>query len=187
MLKDCSKALALNARSSKAFYRSSMALLALERFVECLDCCDRCLQYDTKNESIAVLRQKAARSMDARDRKIRMKQENALRELEEKRRLHTECRVRHIHPAVPPTADRRSAPKSYSPERSGWEHRDSLHTSLRSRGAERERCHFPCCLSLSSICHIRYHPEIRGRYAVLCTYHEHVSTTSRPSRMGQGK
>ncbi|KAJ7638502.1 hypothetical protein FB45DRAFT_976662 [Roridomyces roridus] len=52
VLRDCSKALTLNPKSSKAYYRSALALLALERAEEALDCCDRCLLFDADNKGV---------------------------------------------------------------------------------------------------------------------------------------
>ncbi|KAJ7477070.1 hypothetical protein B0H11DRAFT_1809238, partial [Mycena galericulata] len=57
VLRDCSKALILNPKSSKAFYRSALALVALERADEALDCCDRCLKFDPENKGVTKLQQ----------------------------------------------------------------------------------------------------------------------------------
>ncbi|CDO68732.1 hypothetical protein BN946_scf184652.g59 [Trametes cinnabarina] len=51
VLRDCSKAIGVNPKSSKAYYRSALALIALERYDEALDCCDRCLQFDKDNKA----------------------------------------------------------------------------------------------------------------------------------------
>lgn len=69
MLKDCSKALQLNPKSSKAYYRSALALLALERVEEALDCCDRCIQFDPDNKGIISARENATAVKAKIDRK----------------------------------------------------------------------------------------------------------------------
>lgn len=40
VLIDCSKALKLNPKNSKAYYRSVKALYALDRIEEAIDCCE---------------------------------------------------------------------------------------------------------------------------------------------------
>lgn len=60
VLKDCSDALALNAKSIKAFFRSAKSLSSLNRFVEAIDCCDHAAQIDPANVEIATLRQAIA-------------------------------------------------------------------------------------------------------------------------------
>lgn len=55
-LRDCSEALGLNPRSSKAFYRSAKGLFALDRFIEAIDCCDHALLIDETNQEVVKLR-----------------------------------------------------------------------------------------------------------------------------------
>jgi hypothetical protein len=57
-LKDCSQALGLNPRSTKAFYRSAKALMALDRFVEAVDCCDHALLLEEGNTAAKQLKAK---------------------------------------------------------------------------------------------------------------------------------
>jgi len=80
VLRDCSKALSLNPRSSKAFYRSALALMALERVEEALDCCSRCLNFDPDNKGVLALR----------DRVVKVKSEKERKEEEKKERLRKE-------------------------------------------------------------------------------------------------
>ena len=61
-----------------------MALMALERFEECLDCCDRCLHFDPNNGAVASVRQRALAAKEARDQKIKEKEER-LRKAEAER------------------------------------------------------------------------------------------------------
>ncbi len=86
VLRDCSKVLGLNAKSSKALYRSAMALLALDRVVEALDSCDRCLSFDPDNSAVKGVRERALALKAARDkkdrerlRKLQMERENKIR------------------------------------------------------------------------------------------------------------
>ena len=71
VLRDCSEALKANTQCSKAYYRSAMALVALERYDEALDCCDRCLAYDHDNAGVGTLRSKATDLKEKKDRKER--------------------------------------------------------------------------------------------------------------------
>ena len=85
VLRDCSKVLTLNSRSSKAYFRSATALKALERYEEALDCCDRCLAYDSDNGDIRTLRSQLAVLFDKQ-------QERRKRKLEEERKRRLETR-----------------------------------------------------------------------------------------------
>ncbi|KAG2356973.1 hypothetical protein BDR07DRAFT_1453261 [Suillus spraguei] len=86
VLRDCSKALILNTKSSKAYYRSAMALLALERYEESLDCCERCLEYDPENKGIRSVR----------DRSAKAKAEKLRQESGKEERIHNEQRVKKL-------------------------------------------------------------------------------------------
>ncbi|KAK7695445.1 hypothetical protein QCA50_000081 [Cerrena zonata] len=86
-LKDCSKALTVNPKSSKAYYRSASALVALERLEEALDCCNRCLTFDKDNAGVKTLRERATKLKEAKDKREREKEERLQREREEKLRL----------------------------------------------------------------------------------------------------
>lgn len=73
----------MNPKSSKAYYRSSLALLALERVEEALDCCDRCIQFDPENKGVLSVRERATEAKVKRDRKeaARLKQIQQEKEL----------------------------------------------------------------------------------------------------------
>ncbi|OAX39042.1 40S ribosomal protein S7 [Rhizopogon vinicolor AM-OR11-026] len=86
VLRDCSKALTLNDKSSKAYYRSAVALLALDRLAESLDCCDRCLTYNPENVGVRSVRDRASRA----------KAEKTLQESEKKERLYKEQREKRL-------------------------------------------------------------------------------------------
>ena len=93
MLKDCSKAIALNSKSSKAYYRSALALVALERYEEAIDCCQKCLLFDHDNSSIKSVLDRAQKLLETKERKERERAEKVLREQEEKRRLNAAFKV----------------------------------------------------------------------------------------------
>ena len=93
VLKDCSKALAINPKSNKAYYRSSLALLALERVDEALDCCDRCLDFDKNNKSILDIRERIMKAKAEKERKEQEKSQRIRKENEMKRRLNVAFQV----------------------------------------------------------------------------------------------
>ncbi|KAL4241503.1 TTC4 family protein [Abortiporus biennis] len=102
VLKDCSKALSLNAKCSKAYYRSALALLALEREEEALDCCDRCLAYDSENQGVRSVKGKALKKKEEKDRRVRERQERVRKEQEEKAKMHLAFQKRNLIPVVNP-------------------------------------------------------------------------------------
>ncbi|KAG8218358.1 40S ribosomal protein S7 [Butyriboletus roseoflavus] len=102
VLKDCSKALSLNTKSSKALYRSATALLALDRLEETLDCCDRCLIFDPRNQSVQSLRSRAESTKQAKDRQRQEKEERLRREKEENQLLQRAVKERHLYPTSNP-------------------------------------------------------------------------------------
>ena len=67
VLRDCSKAIGVNPQSSKAYYRSAMALIALERYDDALDACDRCLQFDKDNKTVQAAREKAGKLKEMKE------------------------------------------------------------------------------------------------------------------------
>ncbi|GBE79596.1 hypothetical protein SCP_0207960 [Sparassis crispa] len=108
VLKDCSEAITLNPQSSKAHYRSSVALLALERFEEALDCCYRCLRFDQNNESVQAVREKTAQQKALQEKKEKEKQERIRRKGVEKRRLRTAFKERNFVTISQPETDSES-------------------------------------------------------------------------------
>lgn len=87
VLRDCSKALMINPKSSKAYYRSSIALLALERVDDAIDCCDRCLQIDKDNKSVQSVRERASKAKAAKELKDQERLERIRKEKELNTRL----------------------------------------------------------------------------------------------------
>ncbi|THH33600.1 hypothetical protein EUX98_g574 [Antrodiella citrinella] len=96
VLKDCSRALTINPKSSKAYYRSASALISLNRLVEALDCCDRCLQYDPDNANVRALRSKAATLKETKDRKEAVRLEQIRKKQEAERTLRFALQERNI-------------------------------------------------------------------------------------------
>ncbi|TFY59271.1 hypothetical protein EVJ58_g5880 [Rhodofomes roseus] len=112
VLQDCSKAIKTNPHSSKAHYRSALALVALERFDEAIDCCDRCLQFDEKNKDVRALRQRAEGQKFAKEEKEKKRQERIRKEQEHKRRLEVAFKERNLIAISPPNG---SSGNPYAP------------------------------------------------------------------------
>jgi tetratricopeptide (TPR) repeat protein len=87
VLRDCSKVISINPRSSKAHYRSAIALLSLERYEEALDCCTRCLDFDPSNTSVRQLLDRAQKGKLTKEKKMQERIELFNREAEIKREL----------------------------------------------------------------------------------------------------
>ncbi|KAI6047048.1 hypothetical protein EDC04DRAFT_579844 [Pisolithus marmoratus] len=96
VLRDCSKVLTLNSKSSKAYYRSAMALISLDRQEEALDCCDRCLSFDAHNQAVKSVRDRATKDKAERDRKQRAKEDRLREEREEQCALQAAFKERHL-------------------------------------------------------------------------------------------
>lgn len=94
VLRDCSKAISINPHSSKAYYRSGMALLALERFEEALDGCSRCLVFDPTNKSVQQLLDRAQKGKLLRDTRAQERIEEHKRIAELQRELDLCYKVR---------------------------------------------------------------------------------------------
>lgn len=86
----------LNPRSSKAFYRSGRALLLLERFDDALDCCDKCLAFDSGNTLMKSLRGAVLERIKARDEKLAEKERKAKAVREEAELLKVSCLVSQL-------------------------------------------------------------------------------------------
>lgn len=87
VLRDCSKAISLNEKSAKAYYRSALALLALDRVDEAVDCCNRCLAFDPSNPGIKTVHEKALKAKKEKEAREKAKQERIRKEQEDKRIL----------------------------------------------------------------------------------------------------
>lgn len=93
VLRDTSQALLINNKSPKGYFRASAALVALERFEEALDVCDRCLAFDPNNSSVRGQRDKVAGLKEAWDRKEAEKAERIRKEAQEKRVMNAAFQV----------------------------------------------------------------------------------------------
>ncbi|KAF7312063.1 hypothetical protein MIND_00218400 [Mycena indigotica] len=101
VLRDCSTALSINPRSSKAFYRSAMALLTLERADEAIDCCDRCLKFDPDNKGVQSIRSKTLERKAALEKKEKERLERIRREKAAETKLTLAYRERNLI-VIPP-------------------------------------------------------------------------------------
>jgi small subunit ribosomal protein S7e len=93
VLGDCSAAITINVKSSKAYYRSALALVALERYDEAVDSCSRCLGFDPTNQPVVSLKEKAEKLHDAKVKKEQEKQERVRVAEEKRKRLQVAFRV----------------------------------------------------------------------------------------------
>ncbi|KAF8591342.1 hypothetical protein K439DRAFT_995991 [Ramaria rubella] len=82
-----------------------MALIALERFEEALDCCTRCLEFDSNNKSVQQLRDRAQSGKTIQDRKEKEKVERRNKEAEAKRVLNIAYKARNIIPIHDPNSE----------------------------------------------------------------------------------
>lgn len=83
----------MNKMCAKAYYRSALALLALERLDEALDCCDRCLAFDPNNAGMNTVRERAVKAQKGKEAREQIKEERIRKEQEEKRILAAAYRV----------------------------------------------------------------------------------------------
>lgn len=112
VLRDCSRVLNINPESSKAYYRSAVALLCLDRSEEALDCCDRCLSFDTHNQGVKSVRDRAAKAKAETDRKQREKEDRLRKERDEERALQAALEERHLYRMTSPQG---TSANPYSP------------------------------------------------------------------------
>lgn len=101
VLKDCKKALTINPKSSKAYYRAASALLALDRPEEALECCEMCLAYDTNNTGMRTLHGKVVEAVNIKKKKEQERQERLRKEAETKRIMNNALRVSGEFPSEP--------------------------------------------------------------------------------------
>ncbi|KAI1796313.1 40S ribosomal protein S7 [Ganoderma leucocontextum] len=117
VLRDCSDAITMNPHSSKAYYRSTMALIALDRYDQALDACDRCLQFDKENKTVKAAREKAAKLKEVKDRKEHERQERIRQEQLKQERLQAAYRERNIIDVpVPDNVAKNSYEPHFDPE-----------------------------------------------------------------------
>ncbi|PAV21144.1 40S ribosomal S7 [Pyrrhoderma noxium] len=98
VLRDCSAAITLNSRQSKAYYRSAQALMALGRPDEALDACQRCLEFDPDNLGVKALGERARKLQEAKEKKERERKERLEREEQERRLFQYAFKERGLRP-----------------------------------------------------------------------------------------
>ncbi|KAI8987390.1 hypothetical protein BDF20DRAFT_814535 [Mycotypha africana] len=96
VLNDCSKCLKINPKNVKALYRSSKALFALDKLVECIDCCDHALAIDPDNKPVKDVKERAVTRKAILDKKAKEKEERERREREKKEKLENAFKERNI-------------------------------------------------------------------------------------------
>lgn len=96
VLRDCSKAMTINPKSLKSFYRSALALLALDRLDEALDCCERCLSFEGSNQAVRDVRDRVAKVKTEKDCRQREREERLLKERGERQLLQAALKERHL-------------------------------------------------------------------------------------------
>ena len=118
---DCAAALRLNPKNVKAYYRSSLALLALDKIIEASDACSRGMAIDPTNTALSNLNTKITNRQVAIAASQKKKQEREERVQKEKLMLATALRARNIRTrttAQPPDMEDASihlAPDPLSP------------------------------------------------------------------------
>jgi tetratricopeptide (TPR) repeat protein len=93
VLRDCSKAISNNGKCSKAYYRSALALLALDRVDEAIDCCNRCLAFDSSNTVIRNLNERALKVKKEKEAREQARRERIKKEQEDRAILAAAYRV----------------------------------------------------------------------------------------------
>ena len=93
---DCASALRLNPRNVKAHYRSSRALLAVDRIREADDACARGLELEPSNKALHALAQHIAARAKVLDASNKVRVERQAREEHRDRLLRTALRARGI-------------------------------------------------------------------------------------------
>ncbi|KAI8906689.1 hypothetical protein EDD86DRAFT_192751 [Gorgonomyces haynaldii] len=84
VLNDCAKAIELNQKNVKAYFRSIKALYALDKLVEAVDCCQIALQLDPDNkdlqEELERIKKRQAVLKELEDKRQKQEQEREKRE-----------------------------------------------------------------------------------------------------------
>ncbi|KAK3319303.1 hypothetical protein B0H66DRAFT_476234 [Apodospora peruviana] len=93
---DCAFALRLNPRNVKALYRSSKALLAVDRIAEADDACSRGLDIDEKNAALRQLAGEIVKRHEEVEQKKRADGERECKQNYEKRLLSAALKARNI-------------------------------------------------------------------------------------------
>ncbi|KAJ3734431.1 40S ribosomal protein S7 [Lentinula guzmanii] len=116
VLRDCSKVLSQNTKSSKAYYRSALALIALERLGEAIDCCARCLDFDKDNKGIQGVLERATKLKTAKDKKESERREELRQEHLAKVKLNDAFKERNIFVLPKPDGSQNPYVPHFDPE-----------------------------------------------------------------------
>ena len=95
-LHDCASTLSLNPKNVKALYRSSLALLALDKTAEAADACERGLTLDPSNASLKALEPKIEARGASLKANARVSHEREVRAKQERIALAAALRLRKI-------------------------------------------------------------------------------------------
>ncbi|KAJ1949163.1 HSP70/90 co-chaperone [Linderina pennispora] len=96
VLRDCSEALRLRPKSTKALFRSAKACLALGKYEEALECCKWGLGIDETNREIAVLQKQVEKTKAEHERKIKEKEERERKLAEKRQKLKQAIEIRKL-------------------------------------------------------------------------------------------
>ncbi|KAJ3998620.1 40S ribosomal protein S7 [Lentinula boryana] len=116
VLRDCSKVLSQNTKSSKAYYRSALALIALERLGEAIDCCARCLDFDKDNKGIQGVLERATKLKTVKDKKESERREELRQEHLAKVKLNDAFKERNIFVLPKPDGSQNPYVPHFDPE-----------------------------------------------------------------------
>ncbi|KAI9209518.1 uncharacterized protein BJ171DRAFT_418357 [Polychytrium aggregatum] len=95
-LNDCASALKFNPANVKAYYRSAKACLALDKYEEALDCCERGLLHDPQNKALVAEKGKVVKKMAERDEKQRRQREREALKKQQEERIKAAIELRGI-------------------------------------------------------------------------------------------
>ncbi|CAO1614140.1 unnamed protein product [Parajaminaea phylloscopi] len=116
-LRDTSKALGLDPKSSKAFYRAAKALLSLGKLVEAIDCCDHALANDQSNKEVESLKTTIIRKAEQLERTEREGKERERRKRELDTALKKAFLARGLWISVSPRPPAESVDPHFSQDR----------------------------------------------------------------------
>ncbi|CAG8735928.1 13664_t:CDS:2 [Cetraspora pellucida] len=96
VLTDCAKAIKLNPKNIKAFYRSAKALHALDKIDQALDCCEHGLKIEPNNLALQQLEETCVKRKEVLEQKAKIKKEHERKERETKEALENAIKIRNI-------------------------------------------------------------------------------------------
>lgn len=70
-----------------------MALIALEKYEEAIDCCTRCLEYDPDNKGVQSVLERVSKLKAAKDKKEQERQQRLWIEQQAKIKMHNALKV----------------------------------------------------------------------------------------------